>query len=149
MLRRLTASCAFVHLLQLYSFGPSFSGLVNLVDTEYDQRIKNRCQFTRVPPQTPRQRILPSSDLPTLSPQLQTDIQHRIDCARHISTPLARHIALQLSRKRLVDNTVARDIRRSATRRMNLVKCGDEKLMGVLLRITRHFCRDFPRCGEK
>ena len=102
-----------------------------------------------VPPQTPRQGVFPSADFPTLASQFQTDIQHGIDRTRRVPTPLTRHIALQLSRKRLVDDTVARDIRRPATCPVNLVERGDEKLVGVLLRVTGHFCRDFPSGGEE
>lgn len=118
-------------------------------ETRCDQHTSPHMTSIYAPPQTSRQRILPSTHLSTLAPQLQTDIQHGIDRARRVPTPLTCHIALQLPRKRLVDDTIARRMRRAAARPMNLVEGGDEKLVGVLLRVTRHFRRDFPRRGEE
>jgi hypothetical protein len=140
---RLSAFTATV-LFRAQLFGLGEPSRPNAISTSF-----GHATLIPIPPQTPRQGILPSTDLPTLASQFQTDIQHGINRTRRVPTPLTRHIALQLSRKRLVDDTVARNIRRPAARPVNLVERGDKKLVGVLLRVTGHPLRDFPGCGEE
>jgi hypothetical protein len=103
MLRRFTASCdAFVHLLQLYSLAPSFSGLVYLGKVKIIVKRKSSLS----PAQTAGKRVV-SSRFPRLCPQLKTNIKHRVDCARHIPTFFTSNVTLELSGEGLMNDAVA------------------------------------------
>lgn len=84
-----------------------------------------------------------------ISLHLQTDIQYRIHRRRDIPTPLALHLALQLTQEGCVDDTIARNVRRATGGGVDLIQCRDEKLVGVLLRVSSQFRRSPPRGSQK
>lgn len=98
------------------------------------------------PPQTTLERIVPGR-IGAFSFQLQTDVEHGINSARHVPAPLAFHVALQLASERVMDDAVAGDVRRTAGGGVDLVEGGNEEFVRVLLGIASELCGGAPRCG--
>ncbi len=62
------------------------------------------------PPQTGCKSVFRGGCFASLSLELQTDIEHRVDGARDIAAPLALDIALKLTCEGGMDDAVARDV---------------------------------------
>jgi hypothetical protein len=68
--------------------------------------------------------------------QLEAYVQHRVNSRRDVATSFAFNLALKLPRERVMDDTIARHARRTPACGVDLIQCGDEELVGVLLRVS-------------
>lgn len=91
------------------------------------------------------ERVVPGR-IRAFSFQLQTDVEHGINGARHVPAPLTFHVTLQLASERVMDDAVAGDVRRTAGGGVDLVEGGNEEFVRVLLGVAGELCGGAPCC---
>jgi len=93
----------FPHLPHVYSLESSFSGWVNLNIRAKSTHVDGQHR-ANAPLQASSERVFSSF-------QLKRDIQHRINSGRDVMTSFALDIALQLSGKCRMDDTITGNVR--------------------------------------
>lgn len=103
-------------------------------------------QGDSIPSKARGQRII---SIPTLPLQFKANIQNGIGGGVDMSTSITDKVALQLTGKGCMHNTVTGNVRMATGVAVDVVQCGYEEFMSILLSVPREVDRLSPGGCEK